>query len=78
MGLGELGGDAAREETLQEASVATCRALVVVSTDDVTNLQAALNGRTLQPDLRVVIRLFDGDHAVPATLAVTPATVFGR
>ena len=36
---------------------------MVLSTDDVTNLQAALNGRALQPDLRVVLRLFDGDLA---------------
>ena len=56
-------GDAAREETLRAASVGTCQALVVVSTDDVTNLQAALNGRALRRDLRVVLRLFDGDFA---------------
>jgi Trk K+ transport system NAD-binding subunit len=63
LGVPMIVGDAAREETLQEASVATCSALVVVSTDDVTNLQAALNGRALQPDLRVVMRLLDGDLA---------------
>ncbi|MDG4822497.1 NAD-binding protein [Asanoa sp. WMMD1127] len=63
LGIPLIIGDAALEETLVEASVATCRALVVVSTDDVTNLQAALNGRALQPDLRVVLRLFDGDLA---------------
>jgi Trk K+ transport system NAD-binding subunit len=56
-------GDAAREEILAAASVGTCQALVVVSTDDVTNLQAALNGRAAKPDLRVVLRLFDGDFA---------------
>ena len=56
-------GDAGREETLQAASVATCHALVVVSTDDVANLQAALNGRAVNSDLRVVLRLFDGDFA---------------
>lgn len=56
-------GDAAREETLETASVANCQALVVVSTDDVSNLQAALNARTLNPDLRVVLRLYDGDFA---------------
>ncbi|GIF48947.1 Trk K+ transport system NAD-binding subunit [Asanoa ferruginea] len=63
LGIPVIVGDAALEETLVEASVGTCRALVVVSTDDVTNLQAALNGRALQPDLRVVLRLFDGDLA---------------
>jgi Trk K+ transport system NAD-binding subunit len=56
-------GDAAREETLRAASVGSCRALVVVSTDDVTNLQAALGGRGLRPGLRVVMRLRDGDLA---------------
>jgi len=56
-------GDGAREETLHAASVNTCHALVVVSTDDVSNLQAALNGRAANPDLRVVLRLFDGDFA---------------
>ncbi|HEY6593542.1 MAG TPA: NAD-binding protein [Asanoa sp.] len=56
-------GDAAREETLRAASVGSCRALVVVSTDDVTNLQAALGGRALRPGLRVVMRLRDGDLA---------------
>ncbi|WP_328342419.1 NAD-binding protein [Micromonospora sp. NBC_00421] len=56
-------GDAAREETLRSASVEHCQALVVVSTDDGVNLRAALNGRALNPELRVVLRLFDGDFA---------------
>jgi Trk K+ transport system NAD-binding subunit len=56
-------GDASQEETLRAASVQTCRALVVVSTDDNVNLEAALNGRLLKPDLRVVLRLFNGDFA---------------
>jgi Trk K+ transport system NAD-binding subunit len=56
-------GDAALEETLTAASVGTCRALLVLSTDDVSNLQAALNGQSTQEDLRVVLRLFDGDFA---------------
>ena len=63
LGIPLIVGDAAREETLIEASVAHCQALVVLSTDDVTNLQAALNGRALQADLRVVLRLYDGDLA---------------
>ncbi len=48
---------------LDNASVGSCQALVVVSTDDVTNLQAALNGRALNSRVRVVLRLFDGDFA---------------
>jgi len=56
-------GDVSREETLRSASVQTCRALLVLSTDDMTNLEAALQGRNLKDDLRVVLRLFDGDFA---------------
>jgi Trk K+ transport system NAD-binding subunit len=56
-------GDASQVETLRAASVGTCRALVVVSTDDVINLEAALQARALKPDVRVVLRLFDGDFA---------------
>jgi Trk K+ transport system NAD-binding subunit len=56
-------GDAGREETLREASVQTARALVVLSTDDVVNLEAALHARGVNPDIRVVLRLFDGDFA---------------
>jgi Trk K+ transport system NAD-binding subunit len=35
----------------------------VLSTDDVTNLKAALNARAVRPDVRVVLRLFDSDFA---------------
>ncbi|GAB3796939.1 potassium channel family protein [Micromonospora zhanjiangensis] len=63
LGIPLIIGDAAQEETLVAASVAGCRALLVLSTDDVSNLQAALNGRSVKEDLRVVLRLFDGDFA---------------
>ncbi|MEV6798637.1 NAD-binding protein [Micromonospora rifamycinica] len=63
LGVPLIVGDAAREETLRSASVEQCQALVVVSTDDGVNLRAALNGRALNPELRVVLRLFDGDFA---------------
>jgi Trk K+ transport system NAD-binding subunit len=63
LGIPVIIGDASRNEILLNASVATCRALVVVSTDDVTNLETALIGRTAKPDLRVVLRIFDGEFA---------------
>jgi Trk K+ transport system NAD-binding subunit len=56
-------GDASRGETLRAASVQSARALVVLSTDDVVNLEAAITGRELNPGVRVVLRLFDGDFA---------------
>ena len=63
LGVPFIVGDAAREETLRAASIDSCRALVVLSTDDAVNLQAALNARAVRPDLRVVLRLFDDDFA---------------
>ncbi|WP_425413483.1 NAD-binding protein [Micromonospora rhizosphaerae] len=63
LGVPLIVGDAGLEETLGAASVDTCQALVVVSADDGTNLRAALNARSLNPEVRVVLRLFDGDFA---------------
>ncbi|GGK82312.1 potassium transporter TrkA [Mangrovihabitans endophyticus] len=63
LGVPFILGDAAREVTLRAASIERCRALLVVSTDDVTNLQAALNARAIRDDIRVVLRLFDDDFA---------------
>ncbi|BEL11053.1 NAD-binding protein [Actinoplanes sichuanensis] len=62
-GVPVIVGDAAAEATLRAASIDTCRALVVLSTDDTVNLQAALQSRVARPDLRVVLRLFDDDFA---------------
>ncbi|MFF5079434.1 potassium channel family protein [Actinoplanes sp. NPDC000266] len=56
-------GDAALEATLRSASIANCQALVVVSTDDSVNLQAALHARQARDGIRVVLRLYDDDFA---------------
>jgi Trk K+ transport system NAD-binding subunit len=63
LGLPVIVGDATQEGILRAAWVQHCRALVVVSTNDVANLETALLGRALAADLRVVLRLFDGDFA---------------
>jgi Trk K+ transport system NAD-binding subunit len=56
-------GDASRPETLDRASISTAQALVVASTDDVTNLETALLGLAARAELRVVLRLFDSEFA---------------
>ncbi|MER7458993.1 NAD-binding protein [Micromonospora sp. NPDC126480] len=63
LGVPLVVGDAATEETLRAASVGTCQALVVVSTDDGANLRAALTARALNDEVQVVLRLFDGHFA---------------
>jgi Trk K+ transport system NAD-binding subunit len=56
-------GDATQAETLRAARVPNCRAVVAVTSDDVKNLEAALHARSMSRDLRIVLRLFDGDLA---------------
>lgn len=56
-------GDATQQATLRAAKVESCRALVAVTSDDVKNLEAALQARSLHRELRIVLRLFDGDLA---------------
>jgi Trk K+ transport system NAD-binding subunit len=55
-------GDASRDETLRQASVRTCRALLALSSSDV-NLGAALRARAILPELRLVLRVLDDDFA---------------
>jgi Trk K+ transport system NAD-binding subunit len=56
-------GDGSRRETLLTASVGTARAVMALTPDDATNLETALTARAIQPDIPVVLRLFDGDFA---------------
>lgn len=63
IGVPVVFGDASREDTLRAAYLGTSRALVAVTNNDITNLEAALHGRALSRDLRVVLRLFDSDLA---------------
>ena len=62
-GLPVVIGDAFREETLRQASLDTCIALVSVTSSDIVNLETALNARALREDVRIVLRLTDDDLA---------------
>ncbi|MER5636734.1 NAD-binding protein [Kitasatospora sp. NPDC002227] len=70
LGVPVLVGDAPLESQLRRARVQHCRALVAVTADDATNLEAALEARALRGEVRIVVRLFDDDFAqhVYATL----------
>ncbi|MGK5679537.1 potassium channel family protein [Actinoplanes sp. URMC 104] len=63
LGVPVIEADASLEETLHAASIEQSQALVVVSTNDAVNLQAALHARAAREDIRVVLRLFDDDFA---------------
>lgn len=63
LGIPLIIGDATKEETLRHAAVRTCRGVLALSSSDVVNLEAALHARNIQPNARVVLRLFDADFA---------------
>ncbi|MCB0222397.1 MAG: NAD-binding protein [Anaerolineae bacterium] len=59
MGITVQYGDLRWRSTLAEAGAGRASAVVACTADDMTNLQVALQARALNPDIRVVIRIFD-------------------
>lgn len=56
-------GDPYSERTLIQAGIDQAACLLAVSDNDSLNLEVALKAKKLQPDLRIVISLFDNDLA---------------
>lgn len=56
-------GDARREALLVEAGLAKARALIVATNNDLVNLEVSLDARRRNPDIRVVMRMFDQNMA---------------
>ncbi|MBE8471123.1 NAD-binding protein [Streptomyces justiciae] len=56
-------GDVTQEGVLEAAKIHRAHALLAVTSSDTTNLEAALYARSVRPDLRVVLRLYDDDFA---------------
>jgi Trk K+ transport system NAD-binding subunit len=54
-------GDQRSDRVLREAGLATASAIILAAEDDHGNLDAALAAQAMNPDARVVIRLFDGE-----------------
>ncbi|HZW30894.1 MAG TPA: TrkA family potassium uptake protein [Isosphaeraceae bacterium] len=73
-GVPVVQGNARMASTLEQAGVRQARAVIVSTSDDLTNLDAAVTARDLNPDARIVLRLFDetlatkvaGAFAMPA------------
>ncbi|MFI6152767.1 NAD-binding protein [Kitasatospora sp. NPDC051170] len=63
LGLPVVVGDGPFEDQLGRARLRYSRAVVAVSGDDATNVEAALEARHGNPSVRVVVRLFDDDFA---------------
>ncbi|MCH0543300.1 NAD-binding protein [Streptomyces sp. MUM 203J] len=56
-------GDVTEEGVLEAARVHKAHSLLALTSLDITNLEAVLYARSLRPDLRVVLRLYDDDIA---------------
>jgi voltage-gated potassium channel len=52
-------GDARRDEVLRAAGIEQARAVVCATGSDLTNLEIALDARKLNPQVRVVLRMFE-------------------
>ncbi len=77
-------GDASLEEVLRDAHISRARSIILCVQNDALNLKIALKARSIRPDIRVVIRIFDDDfadelhtqfgfHALSATAIAAPA-----
>ena len=63
LGVPVVVADIRLPETLEVLHVGRSRSVVVVTSSDIVNLETALNVQALNPDIRVVQRLFDPDLA---------------
>jgi voltage-gated potassium channel len=52
-------GDARQSNTLIEAGIERASALIACTSDDLANLDIALDARELRPDIKIVMRMFD-------------------
>ncbi|TWT44235.1 potassium transporter peripheral membrane component [Phycisphaerae bacterium RAS1] len=58
-----LVGDARDDRMLIDAHVASARSIILASSDDLANLEIALDARRMNPGIRVVLRMFDQNLA---------------
>lgn len=59
LGVPILYGDVRRDTLLIEAGVKHARAVVCATDDDLTNLEVAIDAKRYNPNIRVIVRIFD-------------------
>ena len=62
-GIPLLVGDARRDALLEEANIANAKSIILATNNDLANLEAALDARRMNPNIRVVLRMFDQNMA---------------
>ena len=63
LGIPVIHEDATRPSTLEAANIKDARTIILASQNDAMNLQIALKARSMNPDIKVVVRIFDEDFA---------------
>jgi len=63
MGIPIIQTDARQPGSLESANIKEARTIILASQNDAMNLQIALKARSLNPNIQVVIRIFDEDFA---------------
>jgi Trk K+ transport system NAD-binding subunit len=75
LGVPVVIGDTLFEDTLRRAKITRAHAFISATSNDLANIEAALNARALNPGIHVVVRVFDHELAVQATRSLNiPAT----
>jgi voltage-gated potassium channel len=67
LGIPIIHDDASREAALEAAGVRRANSIILCIQDDSMNLKIALKARSLNPKIRVVVRIFDDDFAKALT-----------
>jgi Trk K+ transport system NAD-binding subunit len=62
-GIPVIHEDATRQVSLEAANIKDARTIILASQNDAMNLQIALKARSVNPGIKVVIRIFDEDFA---------------
>jgi Trk K+ transport system NAD-binding subunit len=62
-------GECRLRKTLEEANVAHAKSIILVTDDDLANIDSALTAREVKADIRVVLRLFDDTMATKVASA---------
>ncbi len=74
-GIPVIQGNARMASVLEQANVRQARAVIVTTSDDLTNLDAAITARELNANAQIVIRLFDETLATKVAGAFAMPTI---
>lgn len=74
-GIPVIQGNARLASVLEQAGVRQARAVIITTSDDLTNLDAAITARELNKDAKIVLRLFDETLATKVAGAFAMPTI---